>query len=96
MSGAWFNHKPHALTPCQDCHAAEASSDSSDVLLPDIGNCRSCHGDPDSHSQVRSTCIDCHEYHLADTPLWDEQASQRKREAAMVHKRVVTPRGTAP
>lgn len=90
MNGAWFNHKPHALTPCADCHEADKSSTSSDVLLPDIANCRGCHGDIDGSSQVRSACIDCHEYHLSDAPLWDKNASQRKRDAETAHKALMT------
>lgn len=89
MTGAWFNHKPHAVAPCSDCHEAESSKSSANVLLPDIANCRQCHGDIESGAQVRSACIDCHEYHLADTPLWDTSASQRKQDAAMAHRKAM-------
>ncbi|MGQ0618537.1 MAG: cytochrome c3 family protein [Panacagrimonas sp.] len=82
MAGAWFTHKPHAFAPCSDCHEAGKSKSSSDVLLPEIANCRDCHGDVGQASQVNSDCIDCHRYHSEPAPLWDPEATQRRREAA--------------
>jgi hypothetical protein len=67
---------------CEDCHAARASTDSSHLLIPDIGyagalagdppyGCRACHGGEDhaEPGQLASTCIDCHGFHQAPFPL---------------------------
>ncbi len=78
LSGAKFAHGPHAKTPCTDCHAALTSKSSHDVLLPDIEDCRACHGDIGSKSQVASACIDCHDFHVETGLLWDPEATKRK------------------
>ena len=78
MDGAGFTHASHAGTPCADCHAAPTSKSSRDVLLPDIDNCRACHGDSGGHAQVSNTCIDCHRFHVHDGIIWDPDATQRK------------------
>lgn len=79
LRGARFTHKPHEVTPCGDCHEAQSSKASSDVLLPGIETCRSCHGDDGRAAQVSSDCIDCHSYHVGDAPLWDPLATARKQ-----------------
>lgn len=89
MTGAWFDHKPHSVAPCSDCHKAEQSKESSDVLLPDISNCRDCHGDVGHAAQVHSDCIDCHRYHVEPAPLWDPQATQRRHEAETAHAKLM-------
>jgi predicted CXXCH cytochrome family protein len=64
MPNGWFDHKAHAQEKCTSCHAAEKSSSSSDLLLPDIGQCRTCHLGEDSHrAKVPSGCAMCHVYH---------------------------------
>jgi hypothetical protein len=52
--------------PCESCHAATVSSDSVDLLLPQIETCRLCHGGVESSAQIQSTCIDCHRFHQAE------------------------------
>ncbi len=57
-----FDHSQHGLVDCASCHAAATTSQqSSDVLLPGIATCRSCH-----HSgaeAAESRCFECHTYH---------------------------------
>jgi predicted CXXCH cytochrome family protein len=43
MVNGWFDHKAHAQEKCTSCHAAETSTSASDVLLPKIAQCRTCH-----------------------------------------------------
>lgn len=64
MANGWFSHKAHAQEKCVSCHAAGASASSSDVLLPKIAQCRTCHLGEDSHeAKVPSGCAMCHGYH---------------------------------
>ena len=65
-----FDHAKHktAQSECKDCHHAERSHKSSDVLIPDIASCRVCHaGNTPIAGKVVSTCISCHGYHLDAT-----------------------------
>ena len=50
---------------CQDCHKAETSDRASDVLVPDIGKCNACHGQPKTKTAAASTgdCATCHSFH---------------------------------
>jgi hypothetical protein len=79
-SHATFNHAAHKAVECVACHdAARKSTQSSDVLLPDVDNCRTCHA-PSSGSLfagkssgpnrggVRHECVTCHRYHNGDAP----------------------------
>lgn len=59
-----FSHTSHRVTPCESCHAARASSATSDVLLPSRANCTSCHAPDATAARAASTCVTCHEYHL--------------------------------
>ncbi|MBW8753881.1 MAG: cytochrome c3 family protein [Sphingomonadales bacterium] len=64
MADGWFNHKAHVQEKCTSCHAAETSTSSSDLLLPNIGQCRTCHLGEDAHAaKVPSGCAMCHGYH---------------------------------
>ncbi len=40
---------------------ALASTDSSDVLIPGIAACRTCHAPGPNHTESR--CFECHTYH---------------------------------
>jgi predicted CXXCH cytochrome family protein len=59
-----FSHSSHKNMTCTGCHEAEFSSDAGDILMPDIGSCRSCHGGEDAENLLQSNCITCHEFHL--------------------------------
>jgi hypothetical protein len=62
MPHAKFDHSQHELVDCSSCHAtALTSQQSSDVLLPGIATCRSCHK-PDAEA-AESRCFECHTYH---------------------------------
>ena len=64
MEQGWFDHKAHSQEKCTSCHAAEQSTDSSDLLLPGIRQCRTCHLGPEAHdAKVPSECVMCHSYH---------------------------------
>ncbi len=61
MPHANFNHDRHQMVACTECHAALASRETSDVLLPGIATCERCH-----HSgadAAESRCFECHTYH---------------------------------
>ncbi|MBM3549011.1 MAG: hypothetical protein FJX54_18880 [Alphaproteobacteria bacterium] len=64
MEKARFNHARHTTTGCGECHAAQTSSSSADVMLPGIATCRGCHGgDKPEVGKVASTCLSCHAFH---------------------------------
>ena len=60
----WFDHSDHAREKCTTCHVAPTSKSASDVLLPGIKTCRTCHlGEDAAKPKVPSTCAMCHSYH---------------------------------
>ena len=68
MPHAGFNHTPHLMVTCQSCHAAEASTKTSDVLLPGLAVCATCHASSKgalrpASGQAESRCVECHRYH---------------------------------
>ena len=65
-----FDHQSHLTQSgersdqlCLSCHAADSSSLSEDILMPEQDNCLQCH-DTHSSSSVQLECVDCHSYHL--------------------------------
>lgn len=80
MPSARFDHARHgtSLTPCSTCHDAASSKQASDVLMPDIDTCRTCHGGErkTAHSGklIASTCTSCHGFHIDQHPLWTQEA----------------------
>ena len=65
------NGKPFCMT----CHAAQASDSLSNVVIPGIGECRTCHG---ARSRIgtevaASNCTECHGYHSLNEPPTREQ-----------------------
>ncbi len=60
---AEFNHAKHAPIPCADCHAAQQSKSSMDVLIPGKERCAACHGHEKSALKTQTTCITCHVFH---------------------------------
>jgi hypothetical protein len=70
FTAARFNHRAHLTQrdttrdgACLLCHDATASASSSDVLIPDIDTCVTCHGDHRQRGLVPLHCIDCHSFH---------------------------------
>jgi predicted CXXCH cytochrome family protein len=65
MPLARFNHAAHATQQCTSCHtSAPRSQHSSDVLMPRIAECRTCHGGVSDSTRVASACLMCHQFHL--------------------------------
>jgi hypothetical protein len=61
---ARFDHASHGSFGCDSCHAAATSGASSDINLPDIAGCRTCHaGQSPAAGQLASTCATCHGFH---------------------------------
>lgn len=66
-----FEHFSHKTFDCGSCHAAEFSSEASDVLMPDLDNCESCHTGSRTHENKSPTsCIACHDFHLPNQKAW--------------------------
>ncbi len=68
MPRAAFDHTPHLMLTCQSCHAAEGSSKTSDVLMPNQATCASCHAAAKGALRLDSgraegRCFECHSYH---------------------------------
>jgi predicted CXXCH cytochrome family protein len=60
---AKFDHAKHRALNCADCHDAGHSEKSSDVMLPGIETCVSCHGTERAGFKTQSTCTSCHLFH---------------------------------
>jgi hypothetical protein len=61
MPRARFDHAPHLMVECASCHTgAETSRDTSDVLMPTVATCATCHAPSKGAS---SQCVECHGYH---------------------------------
>ena len=59
---AVFDHDTHKLLECAQCHVkAPTSQESSDVLIPGIQTCQTCHHAGSNAAESR--CFECHTYH---------------------------------
>jgi transcription elongation factor Elf1 len=59
---AKFDHDAHRSFTCTSCHAkALSSTETSNVLVPGIENCKTCHAPGPEHAESR--CFECHTYH---------------------------------
>lgn len=62
MPHAKFDHDGHRGFSCVSCHEkALTSTEASDVLLPGIATCKTCHAPGVEHAESR--CFECHTYH---------------------------------
>jgi hypothetical protein len=62
MPHAKFDHGAHTGFTCFSCHEkALTSTETSDVLLPGIATCQTCHAPGPDHAESR--CFECHTYH---------------------------------
>lgn len=59
FSHARFGHDAHRMLKCVECHPAQQSSQTADVLLPNVASCMQCH----RQGAARSDCVLCHAYH---------------------------------
>jgi hypothetical protein len=70
-----FSHRSHRAVDCLQCHAgASRSTVETDVLLPGIATCRTCHAPAATDATgktggVRHDCVTCHRYHNGRAPL---------------------------
>ena len=64
-----FDHGKHKDVACAECHVADTSMKSSDVLLPKIEGCQTCHGGEQATEKIPSTCISCHGFHRDDVAI---------------------------
>lgn len=56
-----FDHTKHTIVGCTQCHAAQFSSRTGDILLPTKQSCTECHSPAGGVSQ---NCSTCHNYHV--------------------------------
>jgi predicted CXXCH cytochrome family protein len=63
LAPARFDHAKHAPIECDHCHDARHSQVSSDVLVPGIAACITCHGAETASFKAQSTCTSCHVFH---------------------------------
>jgi hypothetical protein len=62
MPRAKFDHDAHRGFSCVSCHEkALTGTETTDVLLPGIATCRTCHAPGPDHAESR--CFECHTYH---------------------------------
>lgn len=86
MPKAWFDHKAHDTSKCESCHTAPKSKSATDVLMPGIKSCQTCHaGATPEHDKVPSTCSMCHGYHFED-PLTAKPAANGPKTTASSKK----------
>jgi hypothetical protein len=64
MPLARFNHRPHAVVECVECHAVRDAKTSEEIDLPGIATCRGCHGSAKATHRAEASCILCHDFHL--------------------------------
>jgi predicted CXXCH cytochrome family protein len=78
LPAARFKHTAHKSMDCGSCHAASTSKQSSDVLMPTIDTCRSCHAGATAPAQkVPSDCGLCHDFHQGMRASLQEQIQQQ-------------------
>ncbi len=59
-----FPHSQHETFECAKCHQVANSKTSADIAIPDLKNCRECHGgNQPSRDKARGTCETCHGFH---------------------------------
>ena len=69
MPQAKYDHARHTMVKCDDCHHATRSRLTSDVLMPGINDCNTCHSPKgkviDNQKIIAvAQCTTCHSYHV--------------------------------
>ncbi len=60
-----FTHNQHITFECKRCHDVTSSKTSTDIAIPDLANCQSCHsGNTLEKDKARGTCETCHGFHV--------------------------------
>ncbi|WP_284124977.1 cytochrome c3 family protein [Parerythrobacter aestuarii] len=86
MHGA-FSHDAHKEEECADCHNAEKSKTSEDLLLPGLAICRDCHlGEDAVKAEVPSSCAMCHSYHKPNGPAPKDHPDKRRDIVAILER----------
>ena len=86
-----FDHGAHTNETCESCHAAETSLVSSDILMPDIASCQTCHGDEHTDDQLVSVCLDCHSFHLDRFDPMVQFSMEIERQSSMLFASSIAP-----
>ena len=86
-----FDHGAHASETCESCHAAETSLVSSDILMPDIASCQTCHGDEHTDDQLVSVCLDCHSFHLDRFDPMVQFSAELERQSSVLSASSIAP-----
>ena len=60
LSHGGFNHAKHSKMVCAQCHQAERSKVTADIILPSKETCAVCHS---ASGGVADSCTTCHSYH---------------------------------
>ncbi len=60
LSHGQFTHAKHSKVACSQCHQAEKSKITADIILPSKETCAACHS---AKGGVADSCITCHAYH---------------------------------
>lgn len=60
-----FDHARHTSVTCRHCHDATRSRETSDILLPSVAVCVSCHSPAGG---FRHNCTMCHNFHRPGQP----------------------------
>lgn len=61
-----FHHRAHEAIECRSCHQVDQSVKTSEVLLPGISTCASCHN---ARSSPGESCVLCHDFHRVPPKL---------------------------
>lgn len=88
---AKFNHASHRLLDCRGCHIVDNSTSADTVAIPNIENCKQCHGPQQSTADgmrggVSYGCVECHSYHNGDHPGLGKGAMQRAPEKRLLEQ----------
>jgi hypothetical protein len=75
MPQAKFDHAKHRSVQCNNCHRATQSRLTSDVLMPGISNCVTCHS---PKGKVVAECSTCHSYHAPASVTGAETRSAKE------------------
>jgi predicted CXXCH cytochrome family protein len=87
-----FNHDKHKTQDCKNCHDAEKSELSEDVLLKGIASCRECHdGVRAKNNKIASTCVDCHGFHTSPNLTMEGKKSEPRANAETLPDAVSPP-----
>jgi cytochrome c551/c552 len=79
-----FDHAAHSTSKlnCAQCHKAETSQTSADVLAPGVEICQECHKGQDAFAAVPSTCTMCHGFHSENPDMPTMKGAHRQRDAS--------------